>query len=135
MALEKFNTEALVTVDNGRVGAAFEAALRRVHADCADRPATKKPRKIAIVVTIVPEIDEKGDLDSCNLSFEVQDSLPKRVTRIVNMRAANGQLLFNEMSPDDARQSTIDSVGPRGVVSETVAVKAPKRRGSKTNAG
>lgn len=131
MATEKFTAAALATVDNGRVGAAFEAALRRVQADCKDRPATKKPRKIAIVVTVSPLVGDGGELESCDLAFEVQDSLPKRVTRVINMRADRGALLWNELSPDDARQTTLDEVGPRGVVGdEKPAVLPPKRKRS-----
>lgn len=118
MALEKFTTEALSRIDGGRIAAAFELALKRAEVDCKDRPAVKKARRVELIATIEPILGPDGELDSCDVSFTIKDSIPKRESKVFNMTAARSGLMFNEMSAEDARQKTLDEVdaGPRKVV-------------------
>lgn len=62
-----------------------------------------------------PESDDSGgDLESCDVRFEVKTTIPKRESKTYNMRAsAFGALVFNELSPDDARQGTLPIDGAR----------------------
>jgi hypothetical protein len=103
-------------MDGGRIKEAFQQAFKRCQTDCADRPGVEEARKVTLTVVITPELGESGDLDSCNITFTIKDSLPDRKSKAYNMTAtANGKdLLFNEISPDDARQLTVDE--PRGPV-------------------
>lgn len=113
MALEKFKLASLVTMDEGRLREAWEQALRRAYLDCEDRPGTDKARKVQLVATLTPIQDPAGGMDSCNVSFEVQDTLPKRCSPIYNMLAGRGGLFYNELSKDDVHQMSLDETGPR----------------------
>lgn len=112
MALEKFALDSLSRIDDGRLAAAFRHALKRCEDDCRDRPAVKDPRRITLHVTLEPVVEDGDDLSSVDVSFKIVDSVPKRQTRKYNMRAVPGGLLFNEASPDEVRQMTLD-MAPR----------------------
>jgi hypothetical protein len=115
MAVERFELSALSTIDGGRINAAFQQALARCEADCRDRPGTGKPRKIALVVTMTPLCDDSADLESVNVHFQITDTIPKRESKVYNMKADRKGLLFNELAPEDVRQTTIDEPQPRKV--------------------
>ena len=108
MGLEKFDMGTLTELDGGRIRTAFEQALKRLETDCKDRPNVKAARKLELVITMTPLPDDAGDLDSVDVKFRVKDSVPKRESKAYNMRAVPGGLLFNELSPDDVRQQTLD---------------------------
>lgn len=113
MALEKFELALLPTMDGGRIKEAFEQALRRCEVDMRDRPNLKKDRSVAIVATLTPVADDHGDLLEVVVQFTVKDSIPARDSTVYHMNAARQGLFFNELSPDDARQLTLDSAdGP-----------------------
>lgn len=122
MALEKFSLGALSTIDNGKVAAAFAHALRRCEEDCKDRPAVDTARTIMLDIQITPVVGDDGALESVNVSFRIKNSVPERQSKTYNktynMQATRGGLLFNELSPDDVRQGTLDSPGPRAVGGE-----------------
>ncbi len=113
MTVEKFDLSSLVTIDEGRVRDLFEQALKRCRDDCHERPGVSKARKVTLSATLTPVCSPEGAMGSCDVQFEVDDSLPKRVSPCYNMKAARGGLLFNEMSPDDINQGTLDDFGPR----------------------
>lgn len=116
--LEKLELKSLAALDDGRVREAFEQALRRCILDCKDRPAVLDPRSVALVATMVPIISDDGQqLESCNVQFEIHDKIPKRKTKVYNMREKGSNLLFNELSKDDVRQGTLDEPELRAVVS------------------
>lgn len=113
MALEKFTLKTLAEMDGGRILEAFEQALNRCRYDCEDRPAVKGARKITLVVSMEPIADDSGDLGSVDVSFDLNDKLPKRGSKTYNMQAVTGGLLFNELSPDEVKQKTLDMAGDR----------------------
>lgn len=111
MALEKFDLATLADMDGGRIRVAFEAALRRLEADCRDRPGVKSARKLALLVQLEPVADD-GQLDSVNVTFRITDTVPKRESKAYNMAAVPGGLLFNDSSPEDVHQMSLD-MAPR----------------------
>jgi hypothetical protein len=113
MAVQKFELKSLSEIDCGRINAAFEHALARCEADCRDRPGTAKTRKVALLINMIPLCDDKGELESVNITFQIKDAIPTRESKTYNMRADRRGLLFNELSPDDIRQGTIDGPQPR----------------------
>lgn len=108
MALEKFTLGSLAEIDNGRIREAFEQAMRRCQFDCEDRPGVDTPRKLNLTMTMVPVQTEDGRLISCNVQFQIKDNLPERKSRAFNMKVDHDGLLFNELSPGNARQMTLD---------------------------
>ena len=129
MALEKFGAGAIATIDGGRIGVAIDQAIDRARRDCFDRPGLEKPRKVTIEITILPVLGEK-DLDSCNVVMAIKESIPGRESRGFNMRAGKDGLLWNELSPEDVAQTTIDPT-PKLVEGKT----PPTNKEAKTNAG
>jgi len=110
MALQKFDLGILSTIDDGRIREAFGQALTRVEHDLRDRSIVKKPRKITISLTLTPVPDERGELESVWVGLDVKDNIPARQTKNYNMRATRAGLMFNELSPEEVRQQTIDDV-------------------------
>lgn len=118
MALEKFRLDTLATIDEGRIKVAFDMALQRLIDDCKDRPELKDARKLTLTVVVEPR-PEQGSLDSVDVSFEIKDAIPKRGTRAYNMAVGRAGLLWNELSPDEVRQKTLDEApGPKAKVAD-----------------
>ncbi|MCA8968808.1 MAG: hypothetical protein KDC95_03465 [Planctomycetes bacterium] len=114
--LEVFDFEQLVKLDDGRICAAFNQLLKRCEEDCRDRPALAKERSITLKLGMKPVINENGDLDSVMVGFHVKESLPKRDSKVYNMAAGRNGLLFNDLSHDNVRQTTLDMAGgPKAV--------------------
>lgn len=111
MALEKLTLASLATMDGGRHAAAFEQALTRARFDCEDRAAVKGARRIALVVSLIPRADDNGNLERVHVEFALDEKHPKRQSRSYSMQAVHGGLVFNELSPDDVRQGTLDMAG------------------------
>lgn len=107
MALEKFTLATIADMDGGRIRQAFEAALKRLEDDCKDRPAVKAGRTLELVLQMVPVADD-GELDSVDITFRIKDKVPKRESKTYNMQSVRGGLLFNDASPEDVRQKTLD---------------------------
>ena len=114
MALEKFTLATLADMDGGRIKAAFEQALDRCRYDCEDRPAVDGARTITLTVKMKPVANDNGDLGSVDVTFDLNEKLPKRGSKSYNMQAVVGGLLFNELSPDEVKQKTLDMAGKNG---------------------
>lgn len=115
--IQTLSMKALAEIDNGRIREAYEQALRRAQSDCKDRPALERARKVSLTLTIVPVVGDNGELESCNVDFQIKEALPPRESRTYNMAADDAGLHFNELSRDDIRQRTIDQVpGPKKAV-------------------
>ena len=112
MAIEKFSLAQLAVMDGGRHALAFQQAIDRMRFDCVDRAAVKGKRKVQLTVTLEPKANDNGDLDRVHVSFAIDDKAPKRESRTYSMQDTPGALVFNEVSPDEARQRTLDE-GPR----------------------
>lgn len=121
MPLETFNTAFLPHIDGGRVRVGLDEAIKRAYSDCENRPGLKKARKVFLEITITPEIEGEF-LDSCTVEFDIKERIPARSSKSYNMRAGNGGLLFNELSPEDVDQGTI----PMGAPSSTEGKKKEK---------
>lgn len=108
MGIEKFDLGSVSKLDEGRIREAFEQALKRCLADCKDRPAVSDARKVQLLATLTPVVGDNGEMESCDVHFEIHDSVPKRKTKIYNMKSKGGALFFNELAPGDINQGTLD---------------------------
>lgn len=113
MALEKFTLATLSTMDGGRIQTAFQQALDRLRYDCEDRPSVKGARKVTLSVELTPVAADNGELSSVDVDIELNERLPKRGTKTFNMEPVVGGMLFNELSPEEVRQKTLDMAGDR----------------------
>lgn len=107
----QLDLENLRVLDDGRLEAAFEQELRHVVLDLMDRPGDDRERSVQFKVKFKPVCDETGECESVNVQVDIGSKLPSRKSRVYDMKArksARGAMLvFNEMSLDNADQTTI----------------------------
>ena len=109
MAMTKVRSVADVgKMDRGVVDVLFSRALAVVQADVEDRPAVKKARKITLEVAFTPVCSTQGTLETVQVETEVKTTTPVNRTRMVSMVLDDDGLKYNEVSPSDVRQGTID---------------------------
>lgn len=114
MPLKPFDFKALTELDDGRIGKTIDQALDRMYADLDDRPLSDKERSITLKISLAPVADDKGLLDDVDVAFKIVEKVPQRESKTYRMQARNGALLFNEMSPDDPDQQTLDGLDGKG---------------------
>ncbi len=109
MALQQFNLKNLGDLDEAIVEA-FRRHLARAVADCDDRPADKKPRSVILEFSVSPVFNTNTlSIDSVDVEVAVTSKVPPHRTKPYNMAIkAGGLLAFNNLSPDDVYQKTID---------------------------
>lgn len=113
MALERVTLAKIAEMDGGKIGHAFQGAVRRCLKDCRDRPNLSKARTITLTVTMAPPKDAEGaELDVVAFACALKEALPKRDSREYSAVLQGGDMLVNELSPSDARQRTIDEETP-----------------------
>ena len=114
MALLKLDFASIADLDGGRVAAALQRELKRAVNDCRDRPNVAKPRKVNLIFEVSPPDegpDQSGDMDAVKMAFSFQNAFPARRATGYRMRVQrNGELVFNDFSPDNPRQRTIDEL-------------------------
>lgn len=111
MSLRKLTLEAVADIDGGRIKAAVEQALARCHRDVVDRPALKQARKVTLTLKITPIPEDCGlSAGSCNVEFDINESIPRRTSKKYNMQTTRAGLLYEELSPEDVRQATLDAM-------------------------
>lgn len=108
---KRFALETIKDLDGGKISAAFEAELKRVVDDLADRPGDKSVRRIQLEVAFTPDASESGVCDGSRVEFKVKTSVPHRRSREFSMQVnAAGALIFNTEAPDNAPQGTLDEM-------------------------
>lgn len=110
MAVHQLNLQTLKDqLDGGRLGAAWDAELKRIAQDCEDRPGDDKPRKVNLEVVMQPVKDEAGLCEEVWVKVHVTSSVPKRRSKPLRLGVRRGgMLVFNDMSEDNPNQRTID---------------------------
>lgn len=107
--LKELTLATLAEIDGGRLAIAFKQALQRCASDCDDRPGEKKPRTVALQVTVEPRQDQDGMCEDCNVRVTIADNVPKRKSKPYNCSLRKGgHLLFHPESLDDHEQETFD---------------------------
>lgn len=102
---------ALLKINRG-VGAVMgRQELDRVMRDLEERPTLKNGRTLTMTFTFTPLADPKGILEEVKLSIEANSRTPKMKTRDYSMEMEDGALIFNEESPEDVKQGTLDEIG------------------------
>lgn len=76
MALQHFSLGEVGKVDAGRVVEAFDAHVRKAIADCDDRPGNKRPRVVALKLSLVPRVREQGEAYEVSFAFAVEAKIP-----------------------------------------------------------
>lgn len=109
MAVEKFKLSILDSIDGGRIRASFEQHMQRLQADCRDRPSLTDKRTLTLTLSFTPVADpEARDMESCDVRFELKSTVPVHRSKTYNMKSTPAGLLYNELSPNDIHQRTLD---------------------------
>lgn len=113
--LKELNLATISDVDFGKADKAFQMALKRVVADCIDRPADKRVRKVTLQITLKPVVDIIDNLVTCegaSGAFQVRAKMPDYETGEVDFGVKNnGSLFFNPESPRNHRQECLEFEG------------------------
>jgi hypothetical protein len=113
VAVAQLSLENLVRVDGGRLAAAFDLAIKRCVLDCEDRPGLDKARKVMLVVELKPAKAEDGNAYEVDFAFAVKDTAPQRnLRKLTGVIRRGGVLAWNDDSPDDPNQMTLDEEAP-----------------------
>lgn len=108
MPLKELSLQTLSEIDGARVQLAFDAALKRITADCDDRPALKAPRTVTLQIAVIPIADHTGIADDCKVQCQITDAIPKRKSKVWDMALRKGgKLLFRPDSLDEVDQTTM----------------------------
>jgi hypothetical protein len=123
MALREFKLKDLGQIQGGALQIAFDRLVRAAVDDCDDRPAVQTARTVTLKMSLKPVACEK-DLESVSVKFTLDDNLPKRETREVEMEAryVDGKLklVFNDLTETDPQQTTIDMLDEHGQIDRTL---------------
>ena len=96
--------EQLAQIDGGRIGVLFQHHLRRIVGDLEDRPANRTPRKMEIVLEFTPDsAADDGLLDGAKMDVQIRTKVPVHRSKVLDFGVRDGELRFNETSPDDHR--------------------------------
>lgn len=107
--LKQLSLAEIAKIDEGRIAAAFDQALKRAAQDCDDRPGDDRPRKIMIEIAIAPVTDQSGICDSVKSQIQIKDTIPTRKSRVYDFGLRKGGLFtYQPMALDNHRQSTLD---------------------------
>lgn len=104
--------ESLKTLDLGKIDLAFRRELRACVEDIRDRPNEQAKREVHLVLELVPDKpDRTGEVETARVTFKIWAKAPKRQSRTYSVGVQkDGNLLVNDMSPDDISQGTLDQV-------------------------
>lgn len=106
---KQFSVAELGEFNDGKVAIAGDRLIRAAVKDCMDRPGETSARTVDMSITFTPVIGQEGMAESVSIGVKLGGKIPKYHTAPVNASpSTNGQLHFNDMSPDDASQMTID---------------------------
>jgi len=101
--------DTLKDFDYGKVDAAFRKELANAVRDLVDRPGEKKKREVVLQVELVPRVEQQGDVVEADVEFVVWSRIPKRRTATRPTAVTKqGQLVFNDLAPDNPNQATVD---------------------------
>lgn len=108
MALQAFTLENLENLDLGKASVAFNQQIRRIAADCLDRPGDGNARKVQLEVVAKPVTNDDGSCERVKLQIQVTSKIPSYRTRVYDLGLRkNGVLVFSEDSPENFDQTTM----------------------------
>ena len=74
MPMEVLRTTTLDQVRDGMLAALIDEHISKIYADCSERPALKKARKISIEISFTPS--GESPMETVDIEFKVKPSLP-----------------------------------------------------------
>lgn len=108
MSMKSLTLDSLRECDP-KIPEAFDALLRRATADCYDRPADDKARKVKMEVALKPVMEADGTCGEVEFQFFFAAAIPNHRTKVYSgaLRGKGAMVVFNPDSPDNVNQSTL----------------------------
>lgn len=95
-----FSIRELHQIDGGELENDFNDQLRRLVADCMDRPGIDKNRTLKLEIQLSPDKKSDGTCDDVFVECFTSSKMPSRPVRPYRMSATkNGGLKFSPSSP------------------------------------
>jgi len=108
MSIHALTLENLENLDLGKASAAFNLQIKRIAADCLDRPGDGNPRKVTLEIVAKPVTNDDGSCERVKLQIQVTSKIPSYRTRVYDLGLRkNGVLVFAEDSPENFDQGTL----------------------------
>jgi len=95
---------SLSELDDGRIDRLMMMHIRRIAADCMDRPGDKNKRKVTLDFHVEPVIDDDGQCEYTKVQIECRSKVPTYRSKPYEMRVSKAGLLFNQDFPDSLDQ-------------------------------
>jgi len=109
---QKLSLAGLLKLEFGTIGLAFERELLKVVENLRNQPNDTGKRSIQLQMDLVPDketMGPSGTLSRVLACFAVRVKLPPRRSSTITMNVTpDNELLFNDLSPDEPDQMTID---------------------------
>lgn len=107
-------TSTLAKLDRGAAAVALDKALERAVADCLDRPADERARKVTLTLEVKPVKEVHENTISCEgargtykVRYRQPDWESQELDFGVRQTRAGGMLVFSELSPANHRQTVL----------------------------
>lgn len=112
MARNTFCLAGLKDFDLGKIDAAFRKELHAVVMDMVDRPDEKAARKVTLEIELIPQ-RAAGYCETAMMRVIVSIKIPSPSSRTYEVGVQkNGDLVVNDLSPDNINQATLDEIVP-----------------------
>lgn len=108
MARKKFTLSEVKNLDFGRVEGVFQTKLAEILADIDNRVGVAGAREISVAMKCTPEEPVGGRVETISMCFEIKTKVPGLRSRDYAMELTKSGLVFNDLSPDDPHQQTLD---------------------------
>ena len=102
--------ESLGDLVDGKVAAMFAVHLKRVAADCIDRPGEKEKRVVNLKFEFVPVMNQEGYADVSEAQVSCTSKLPTHRTTPIQLRLNPQGFIMNKHAPDSVHQHTADEI-------------------------
>lgn len=98
-------------IDNGRIEAAFNQALKTVVKDCLDRPGDVSARSVTMKLIVRPVKAADGICEDLDVEFKIDPKIPARHSKTYRVQPhPTGTALINPASDKDPHQNTLDEI-------------------------
>ena len=113
MLQELKNLADLCEVGDGVASAQFAEALERIKHDLEERSGLEAERQVAVLVRFKPKVGDQGAVGDVRVEIEVKTKVPPSRSTEIAMQLVQGELAFNNESPTEPRQGTLDEEAER----------------------
>lgn len=121
MAVKELQLATLADLDGGKIAVAWQQALKRLIADCEDRPGEYAARELTLTLSITPVMDRAGMCEEVGIQGVVTAKAPKLKSKVYAMGVRRDQRLAFSDSQPNGRPGLFDQTASEEVVQDNDA--------------